>query len=143
MLIIKILNKTYKSLFSLLLISTLLGCSYFPKNLFSNTKNQLQGEIHSQSIIPENSKITLSISPINTLASAKENLLNYQLYTKEANKVISFKIDLLDEIANKVAILGISIRVEKNGELIMMSNKITELPRNFSEKVTLPLISIK
>ncbi|HGN1706447.1 TPA: hypothetical protein ACKRTE_002320 [Providencia rettgeri] len=143
MLIIKILSKTYRYLFTLLFISTLLGCSYFPKSFLSNTSNQLQGEIYSQSIIPENSEITLSISPINALVSPEKRLLNYQLHTKEANKVISFEINLLDEIINNTTQLGISIRVEKNGELVMMSNKITELPRNLSEKIKLSVVSTK
>ncbi|APC09902.1 hypothetical protein NQ837_003712 [Providencia rettgeri] len=143
MLIIKALRKAYKSLLPILFISTLLGCSYFPKNFLSNTDHQLQGEIYSQSIIPENSEITLSISPIDTLASPKESLLNYQLHTNEASKVISFKLDLLEEFVNNAPNLGISIRVEKNGELILMNNKVTELPRNLSEKITLSVSSTK
>lgn len=143
MIIIKTLSKIYKPLFSLLFISTLLGCSYFPKNFLSSPDNQLQGEIYSQSIIPENSEVTLSISPVDTSASPKESLLNYQLNTNEASKVISFKLDLLEELVNNAPKLGISIRVEKKGELVMMSNKVTELPRNLSEKIKLSVIPTK
>ncbi|MGG4609553.1 YbaY family lipoprotein [Providencia sp. Me31A] len=143
MLIIKTLSEICKFLFPILFISALLGCSYFPKNILGNTTNQLQGEIFSQSIIPENSEITLSISPINTLTSPENNLLNYQLHTKEANKKIKFKINLIEKTINNRIKLGISIRIEKNGELIMMSNKITELPRNVSEKIILSVVSIK
>lgn len=143
MLIIETLRKIYKPLFSLLLVFTLLGCSNFSKSRLINTNNQLQGEIYSQSIIPENSEITLSISPIGTLISPKESLLNYQLHTKEANRVISFKINLRDDTVKNFSNLGISIRVEKNGELIMMSNKITNLPRSLSEKITLSVTPTK
>lgn len=143
MLIIRTLNKIYKPLFSLLFISTLLGCSYFPKAIQNSSSYQLQGVIYSPSIIPENSEITISISPIDTLLSPTENLLSYQLHSKNANKSIKFKINLLEKVVKNTTKLGISVRIEKNGELIMMSNKITELTDNLSEEIILLITEIK
>ncbi|MEQ4676053.1 hypothetical protein ABN063_15940 [Providencia vermicola] len=143
MLIIGTLNKIYKPLISLFFISTLLGCSYLPKAIQNSSNHQLQGVIYSPSIIPENSEITISISPIDTLLSPTENLLNYQLRSKDADKTIDFKINLLENTAKNMEKLGISIRIEKNSELIMMSNKITKLPDNLSEKITLTVTQIK
>ncbi|MGF7482457.1 hypothetical protein [Providencia sp. SP181] len=141
--IIITLKKIYKPLFSLLFISTLLGCSYFPKVLQISSSHQLQGVIYSPSIIPDNSEITISISPIDASLSPTENLLNYQLRSKGANKTINFEINLPEKVANSTAKLGISIRIEKNSELIMMSNKITKLPDDLSEKITLTVTKIK
>ncbi len=134
-------NHLLHSIFTLMFISLLFGCTNPTKK--TNTKFNIKGDIYSQSMnIPKNSDITLSITRLDVTHPSQNSFDSY-FRTIEANHLISFTINLPNELVNSTQKLGISVRVEKEGELIMMSNKIVEIPIDHSKKLSLPVISIQ
>ncbi len=138
---LNIFNHLLRPIFTLMFISLLFGCTNLTKN--TKAKFNIKGDIYSQSKdIPENSDITLSITTLD-ITHSSQNSFDYYLRTIEANHLISFAIILPNELVNSTQKLGISVRVEKEGELIMMSNKLIEISMNYSGKLSLPVISIQ
>lgn len=126
--------------FFLLFIFSLCGCNYISQQYRSLTNYQLQGEIYAQSEIPENSLITISLNSVDGLSSVKNNVSNYQITTEGSSKIINFVIYLADELVYTTKPVELSIRIEKDGELLMMSQNMTSLSKNLSEKLSIPVI---
>lgn len=141
MLTINMFNHLLKPLSILLFISLFSGCGNFSKNMRINNSYNFQGEVYSQGYIPENSKIILSISQLDS-RDFNSNY-NYQINTKEISRTILFKINIPDDVINNPKLFGISVRVEKENELIMMTNNLISLPRDLSEKLAVPVLPIK
>ncbi|QCJ68523.1 hypothetical protein C9446_00750 [Providencia heimbachae] len=134
-------NHLLRPMLTLIFMSLLFGCANFTKNIKS--KFNIKGDVYSQSKdIPENSDITLSITNLDITHSIKSSF-DFHFKTTETNRTVSFSINLPDELVNSPHQLGASVRIEKEGELIMMSNKIIEIPINYSEKLSLPIIPIQ
>lgn len=130
----------FKPFLFLLFVFSLCGCNYISQQYRSLINHQLQGEIYAQSEIPENSLVTISLHSVDGLNLVENNISNYQITTEESSKIINFVIYLSDEIINSPKHLELSIRIEKDGELLMMSQNITSLPKNLSEKLSIPVI---
>ncbi len=134
-------NHLLRPIISLIFVSLLFGCANLNQNIKS--KFNIKGDVYSQSTdIPENSDITLSITKLDITHSIK-NSFDFHFKTTETNRTVSFSVNLSDELVNSSHQLDASVRIEKEGELIMMSNKIIEIPMNYSEKLSLPVIPIQ
>ncbi|EKT60876.1 hypothetical protein [Providencia sneebia] len=139
---IEIKKQLNLSVYLLLLITLASACSQ--KSIHNNTHEQLiklEGYIDAKyNNIPKDSIIILSIAPFQQ--EGNHSIHDYRIITKTANSSIAFHLffpkSLLDEKNN----LGISIRVERNNKIIMMSKNIIPLPRNFSEKIYLDIINM-
>ncbi|WP_369309463.1 hypothetical protein [Providencia rettgeri] len=143
MLLFNIFKNLFKPFFTLLTVNLLFGCSYFSKHIQNSHQYRLQGEIHSQTYIPEKSDITLSISSMDTPNSMANNHYNFHFQTKENSRHVSFAINLPHTIANTPQTLGVSVRVEKENKLVMMSHKFISIPKNLSEKMSIPITSLQ
>ncbi|HDN2513435.1 TPA: YbaY family lipoprotein [Providencia rettgeri] len=142
MLIITNIRNLFKTLIFLLFIFSLCGCNYISQQYRNMMNHPLQGEILSPSEIPENSVVTISLSSVGALNLVENNISNYQIKIEERGKTINFVLYLDDEVINTPKPLGLSVRIEKNGELLMMSKNIVTLPQNLSEKISIPVITI-
>ncbi|APG51794.1 TPA: YbaY family lipoprotein [Providencia stuartii] len=131
------------SIFSFILAFFLSGCVKKPHNL-SNKENaiSLQGNIYSKNIdIPNESIITLSFSPLQQNDNENTKNDNFQFKTKEAGRTIAFSVALPPDINIRKNNLGISARVEKNNELIMMTEQISPFPKNNTDKISLTVVA--
>nr|ELR5114528.1 hypothetical protein [Providencia stuartii] len=135
-------RKLALSLCLLMLTSYLSGCStYFMARQNSHNVTQLVGYIDSKSIdIPSESIITLSLTPMLTEENVKSRSLDYQFITKNTSRRAEFRMAVPKEFSSTNQ-LGISARVEKNNELIMMSNEITPISKKVLDKIVLTVIS--
>ncbi|HHR6080800.1 TPA: YbaY family lipoprotein [Providencia alcalifaciens] len=113
-----------------------------PVNQSRNTFN-IQGDIYSQSIdIPNDALITVSVTPINGNSYSEKSHYDYTLITRKSTRTVNFSIKLPESLLTQGHYFGLSVRVEKNGELLMMSNQITPLNRNTSERLSLKVSAI-
>ncbi|HBO23386.1 MULTISPECIES: YbaY family lipoprotein [unclassified Providencia] len=109
----------------------------------ADTAQHIKGNIYSHSIdIPENSTITLSLTSIEQNDNHAKSNIDYSFRTQSAGRSISFAIKLPEELIINQSKLGISVRIEKEGELIMMSSKIIPITENFSDNLMLLVNSI-
>lgn len=125
----------YFILFIALILS---GCTHLTE-LSKNPKGYyLQGNIHNfHGKIPENATITLSVTQ-NKIAGEKEiTFREYIILTKTESRKIPFLLPLQNELSSLPNQLSVSVRVEKEGKLIMMSDKLTPLTYQPDEKLTL------
>ncbi|MCK9790484.1 YbaY family lipoprotein, partial [Providencia rettgeri] len=120
------------------------ACNSTLMSYFTHTPAyNINGNIYSHSYdIPENSTITLSLTSIQQNENNAKSNLDYSLKTKSAGRSIAFTVALPEEFQSKRYTLGMSARIEKDGELIMMSNKLSPIPENMSEVVLLPMTAI-
>lgn len=127
----------YLFVLSVLILS---GCTHPSDTGKDQHDNFLQGSIKSYNgKIPENATVTLSLTQ-SKAPGEKENILyEYNLVTKMENLTIPFRIQLPDRLSLLSQPTKISIRVEKEGEIIMMSDALTLLPRNPGERLLLPV----
>jgi len=139
---INILKKIIHLSFILAFISLLLGCNQLSKIIMLDLSHSLEGNIYSHTNIPDNAEITLSISPLEMNISSNDTY-SYHFKTNTTNRAVYFKMNIPEHIMIIKVPLGISVRIEKNKELIMMTNKITPLPLSFSEKMLLPVLSMQ
>ncbi|BBG60751.1 Uncharacterised protein [Providencia rustigianii] len=119
----------------------LLACNT-PLNKSKNTFN-LRGDIYSQSIdIPADALITLSVSSLNGTDYTEKSHYDYSFTTRKAGRTVNFSINLPEELLNQDRYFGLSVRVEVQGELLMMSNQIIPVIRNSSERLSLRVNAI-
>lgn len=135
-------KKLILSLCLLILAISISGCStHFIEKRNKNDFMQLEGHIYAKTVdIPSEATVTLSITPLLTEENAKPNSLNYQFTTKNASRTAEFEMAIPKSLYHKGQ-WGISTRVEKSNQLIMMSSEITPLPENASDKIILTVIS--
>ena len=62
--------------------------------------------------------------------------------TRKPSRTVNFSINLPEKISAKNRYFGLSIRIEKNGELLMMSNQITPLNKDSSDRLSLRVNSL-
>ena len=120
------------------------ACNSTLMNYFTHTPTyNINGNIYSHSYdIPENATITLSLTSIQQNENNAKSNLDYSFKTKSAGRSITFTVALPEEFQSKRYTLGMSARIEKDGELVMMSNKLSPIPENLSEVVLLPMTAI-
>ncbi|EEQ11878.1 hypothetical protein ymoll0001_4660 [Yersinia mollaretii ATCC 43969] len=122
----------------ILIALVLSGCTHLTE-LSKNQKDYyLQGNIQNfHGKIPENATITLSVTQ-NKIAGEKEiTFREYIILTKTESRKIPFLLPLQNELSSLPNQLSVSVRVEKEGKLIMMSDKLTPLTYQPNEKLTL------
>ena len=124
------------SLFILTCCLFLFACNN-PINKKENTFN-IQGDIYSQSHdIPGEALVTLSVTEINGNSYSEKSHYDYTMTTRKPSRTVNFSINLPEKISAKNRYFGLSIRIEKNGELLMMSNQITPLNKDSSDRLSL------
>lgn len=129
------------SLFILTCCLFLFACSN-PINQKENTFN-IRGDIYSQSHdIPGEALVTLSVTEINGNSYSEKSHYDYTMTTRKPSRTVNFSINLPDKILNQNRYFGLSIRIEKNGELLMMSNQITPLNKDSSDRLSLRVNSL-
>ncbi|MEY0232903.1 hypothetical protein [Providencia manganoxydans] len=126
-----------------LLVTFLSGCSkHFIEHRNKNNFIELEGYIYAKNIdIPNDAVITLSITPMLIPENSNAPSSDYQFITKDIGRSAEFRISVPKYLYEKTELFGISARVEKNNELIMMSDKITPISKNSMEKIVLTVIS--
>ncbi|HHR6130456.1 TPA: YbaY family lipoprotein [Providencia alcalifaciens] len=129
------------SIFILACCLFLFACNN-PINKNRNTFN-IQGDIYSQSIdIPNNALITVSVTPINGNSYSEKSHYDYTLTTRKSARTVNFSINLPESLLTQGHYFGLSVRVEKNGELLMMSNQVTPLNQSTSARLSLKVHAI-
>ncbi|ELZ5940485.1 MULTISPECIES: YbaY family lipoprotein [Providencia] len=135
-------NKFISSIYLLLLVIFLSGCT---KNVTESKNNKLsiiEGTIQSKSIdIPNDSLVTLSLSPIGKNENESITSDNFQFKTKKSGRFLAFKIRLSSEMNKLKSQLGLSARIEKDNQLIMMSDTINPIPKSASGHVSITVIT--
>lgn len=125
------------SLCLLMLTIYLSGCSNHPIVRQNNTF-QLVGHIYSKAIdIPSESIITLSLTSMRAEGDIKPHNLDYKFINQKARRTAEFEIKVPKNFYETTEQLGISARVEKNKELLMMSDKIIPLSKKRSDNIVL------
>lgn len=126
----------------------ILACCLF---LFScnNPINQnrngfnIQGDVYSQSIdIPNDALITISVTPINGNSYSEKSHYDYTLTTRKSTRTVNFSINLPESLLTQGHYFGLSVRVEKKGELLMMSNQVTPLNQSTPERLSLKVSAL-
>ncbi|HHE6471053.1 TPA: YbaY family lipoprotein [Providencia rettgeri] len=142
---IHIQKKSLFSLFTLIITFMISACSNNLLTYFNHSPvNQINGNIYSHSIdIPENATITLSVTSIAQNENNAKSNIDYSFRTQSAGRSVTFAINLPAELRSKQHTLGMSARIEKNGELIMMSNTLSSIPENLSGTILLPVITVQ
>lgn len=133
-------NHTHSYSYCLILLLSLVlsGCTLTTSNSRNYNGDYIQGNIQSNNkIIPENVKITLSLSQNKASGEKEFTLHEYNFVTQTKSLTIPFRLQLPNELSLSSQPLNISVRVEKEGQLIMMSDKLTPLLRQSSEKLLL------
>ncbi|WP_392433361.1 hypothetical protein ACF3VQ_03140 [Yersinia sp. HM-2024] len=133
-------NHTHSYSYCLILLLSLIlsGCTLPTSNSRNYNGDYIQGNIQSNNkIIPENVKITLSLSQNKASGEKEFTLHEYNFVTQTKSLTIPFRLQLPNELSLSSQPLNISVRVEKEGQLIMMSDKLTPLLRQSSEKLLL------
>lgn len=139
--IIAISKSILHSIFILACCLFLFACNN-PINQNRNTFN-IQGDIYSQSIdIPSDALITVSVTPINGNSYSEKSHYDYTMTTRKSARTVNFSINLPEPLLTQGHYFGLSVRVEKKGELLMMSNQITPLNQSKSERFSLKVNSI-
>ncbi|MEY0434466.1 YbaY family lipoprotein [Providencia huaxiensis] len=138
-------KKYFFPLFILIVTFMLSACSHTLMSYFTHTPAyHINGNIYSHSYdIPENATVTLSLTSIQPNENNAKSNLDYSFKTQNTGRSIEFAITLPEEFQSKRYAFGISARIEKDGELIMMSNKLSPIPENLSEIVLLPVSAIQ
>ncbi|EMT6576412.1 MULTISPECIES: YbaY family lipoprotein [Providencia] len=138
-------KKHFISLLILFITFMLSACSNNLMDYFTqNPTYHINGNIYSHSYdIPEDATITLSLTSIQQNENNAKSNLDYSFKTQNSGRSIAFTVALPEEFESKRYTLGMSARVEKEGELIMMSNKLSPVPENLSEIVLLPVAAIQ
>ncbi|EKT60585.1 YbaY family lipoprotein [Providencia rettgeri] len=104
----------------------------------------INGNVYSHSYdIPKDATVTLSLTSIQQNENNAKSNLDYSFKTQNTGRSIAFTVALPEEFQSKRYTLGMSARIEKDGELIMMSNKLSPIPENLSEIVLLPVAAIQ
>lgn len=131
-------KKFYSHFFILFLALFLSGCTHLAGINGNHNGDYLQGSIQSSHReLPENATITLSITQ-HKASGGKERLLQeYRIVTPQRSLTIPFRLQLSNELSLSSQPLNISVRVEKEGELIMMSDKLTPFLHQPGEKLIL------
>ncbi|HHL2560669.1 TPA: hypothetical protein ACQ31I_002578 [Yersinia enterocolitica] len=130
--------KSYSYCLILLLSLVLSGCTLPADNSRNYNGDYILGNIRSTNkIIPENVKITLSFSQNKASGEKEFTLHEYSFVTQTKSLTIPFRLQLPNELSFSSQPLNISVRVEKEGELIMMSDKLTPFLRQSGEKLLL------
>ncbi|MGE4802343.1 hypothetical protein AB8989_18415 [Yersinia hibernica] len=128
----------YSHCFILFLALFLSGCSHLAGITGSHNGDYLQGNIQSShGEIPENATITLSITQSKAAGGKELSLQEYSIVTPKESLTIPFRLQLPNELSLSSQPLNISVRVEKEGELIMMSDRLTPFLRQPGEKLIL------
>ncbi|WP_145520428.1 hypothetical protein [Yersinia mollaretii] len=114
------------------------GCTHLTELSQNQKTHYFQGNIQNlHGKIPENATITLSVTQ-NKIAGEKEiPFREYIILTKTESRKIPFLLPLQNELSSLPNQLSVSVRVEKEGKLIMMSDKLTPLTYQPDEKLTL------
>lgn len=126
----------------------ILACCLFLfacKNPISQSRNtfNIQGDIYSQSIdIPSEALITFSVTPINGNSYSEKSHYDYTFTTRKSARTVNFSINLPESLLTQGHYFGLSVRVEKKGELLMMSNQIAPLNQATSARLSLKVNSI-
>lgn len=126
----------------------ILSCCLFlfacknPINKTNNTFN-IQGDIYNSSHdIPADTLITLSLTPINENSYSEKSHYDYTLTTRKSARTVNFSINLPESLLTQGHYFGLSVRVEKKGELLMMSNQVTPLSQSTPARLSLRVNSI-
>ena len=131
-------TNSYSYCLVLLLSLILSGCTLPSGNSHNYNGDYVQGNIKSNNkIIPENVKITFTLSQNKSSGEKEYTLHEYNFMTQTESFTIPFRLQLPNELSLSSQPLNISVRVEKEGQLIMMSDKLTPLLRQSSEKLLL------
>lgn len=126
----------------------ILACCLFLfacKNPIINTNNtfNIQGDIYNSSHdIPADALITLSLTPINENSYSEKSHYDYTLTTRKSTRTVNFSINLPESLLTQGHYFGLSVRVEKKGELLMMSNQVTPLSQSTPTRLSLKVNSI-
>lgn len=135
---VKTPKNSYSYYLILFLSLVLSGCTLPTSNSHNYNGDYIQGNIQSNNkIIPENVKITFSLSQNKASGEKEYTLHEYSFMTQTKSLTIPFRLQLPNELSLTSQPLNISVRVEKEGELIMMSDRLTPLLRQSGEKLLL------
>ncbi|CNF08052.1 YbaY family lipoprotein [Yersinia nurmii] len=112
-----------------LFIATLLcltGCSI--SNDYFNSSFSIDGEV-SSSIreIPENSRITITVSNKNPEETTDRVIQEFIFLTQKLKRNQPFRMKIAEKILMNEKNIQFSVRVEHDDELIMMSDKIVAI----------------
>lgn len=125
----------YLLLLSLMILS---GCTHLSNIGKEQSDDYLQGSIKSyHGEIPENSTVTLSLTQSKTPGEKENIFYEYSLVTQTENLTIPFRMQLPNRLSLLPQQTKISIRIEKEGEIIMMSDELTQIPHQPGELLAL------
>lgn len=130
--------KKYFQCLILFITVTLSGCAHISEMNLSNKSYYLEGNIQNiNQKIPEDATVTLSVTQSKIAGEKEFTFRDYTFLTQSQSKMIPFRLALHNELSSLSHQLSISVRVEKNGKLIMMSDKLTPLTDQPDKKLTL------
>lgn len=117
----------------------LTGCVNYSVSDRAGQANYFFCEIVSQDkSIPENAMITITLSQRKSDDEKETVWQQYLFTTQKISKSVTFRLKYPD--APPLLPLSASVRVEKSGQLILMSNKVQLIPARPGEKLVLTLV---
>lgn len=130
--------KNYFRCLILFITVTLSGCAHISEMGLSNKGSYIEGNIQNfNQKIPEDATVTLSVTQSKMAGEKEFPFRDYIFLTQSESKKIPFRLALHNELSSLSHQLSISVRVEKDGKLIMMSEKLTPLTHQPDKKLTL------
>lgn len=122
----------------LLLTSLLSGCAQLNLNIKDEKSYYLNGNIYSTSEkIPENATAIITFSQSSSNGEKEKTLYEYKVLTQKESNNIPFDLFFPDKPLLASSPINISVRIEKEGIPIMMSDKMTPFPKKTDDKLIL------
>ncbi|MBF1996224.1 hypothetical protein [Serratia symbiotica] len=116
----------------------LCGCTHLANDTKKGEEYYLEGKIYAKKgDIPINSIATISITQNKSVGEQEFTLLEYNISVKKSSHTIPFRVSLPKDATFLTRKLNISARIENNGDLIMMSDKIIPISYQSDEPLIL------
>lgn len=126
----------------LLLTLFLSGCTQFSGKIKNGKNSYLNGNIYNANEkIPENAIAIITISQGSSHGEKDKILYEYSALTQMESKNIPFNLLISNKILLSPSSKNISVRIEKEGIPIMMSDKMTHFPKKNGDKLILTVKS--
>lgn len=123
---------------TLLLVSFLSGCTQINRNFKHEKSSYLNGNIYStKGKIPENATAIITFSQSSSTGEKDKTLYEYSLLNQKENNNIPFNLFFSDKLLLISSSINISVRIEKEGIPIMMSDRMTPFPKKTDDKLIL------